>query len=447
LLVVAAEFLGTIEYHMVNLPLFLGGVVASSFITFNSTQYLTLNLGKVRWADVWDVTNRQTLVLLLVMTTIIFATKDKDISRLFIGYFVLLSWVILLFLNSKLPVFLSRLVFRGENIRACLLVGSPEMCARVEKWLHESQHLGFNIIGLITFDGKDKGISTIPLHTPILGGLLDLPRVMRERNVSQIVLLGTHDSQEEVHEIMQICEKEGCRVLIYNPWEQYFKRPLHVIQEGPHTFFALKEDPLGNPVNQFTKRMLDLAISLPVVLFVLPILCLFVSLIHLFFSRGPLFFKQERCGINGKTFWIYKFRTMRYQDPSKASEGTQASANDSRIFPLGTFLRRSSLDEFPQFINVLIGDMSVVGPRPHFREHDDIFAQYVDVYRQRQFAKPGITGLAQTRGYRGEIKRLDMLHKRVHYDLEYVDNWSFSMDIGLIIRTAWQVFFPPKSAY
>ncbi|MCB1090673.1 MAG: sugar transferase, partial [Verrucomicrobiae bacterium] len=159
-------------------------------------------------------------------------------------------------------------------------------------------------------------------------------------------------------------------------------------------------------------------------------------------SPGPLFYRQKRTGRNGEIFEVYKFRTMHVND----TPGAQAKVGDPRIFPGGRFLRKSSLDEIPQFINVLLGEMSVVGPRPHFVDHDSQFAEIVHDYSVRHFAKPGVTGLAQVKGCRGETDTHLKVRQRVRLDHFYLRNWSLLMDVCIVCDTAIQVIFPPKSA-
>ena len=190
---------------------------------------------------------------------------------------------------------------------------------------------------------------------------------------------------------------------------------------------------------------MDICISLPVVLFVLPWMCLIVKIITSRQSPGPMFFKQERSEQKGQRFLIYKFRTMHLSDPSR--EGEQAKPGDDRIFAFGQLMRRTSIDEFPQFINVLMGQMSAIGPRPHLLQHDDDFSEQVNVYRTRHFVKPGITGLAQCKGFRGEVTELALIEERVRYDLEYIQCWSFWLDVWILCKTVVQIFFPPKTAY
>ena len=211
-------------------------------------------------------------------------------------------------------------------------------------------------------------------------------------------------------------------------------------------FAAQAAEPLDNPINCLMKRTLDLAVAIPVVCFVLPPLTLLVAIAHRLQSPGPVFHRQERSGLNRQIFHIFKFRTM--QVGSEAQRGTQATRDDSRVFPFGRFLRKTSLDEFPQFINVLLGEMSVSGPRPHLLEHDQKFAAMVGSYYMRHFVKPGITGLAQSEGFRGEvIGRPELLQKRIDHDLRYVNIWSLELDLRIIASTARQVVRPPRAAY
>lgn len=189
--------------------------------------------------------------------------------------------------------------------------------------------------------------------------------------------------------------------------------------------------PMSRPIGRFLKRALDLALAVPIVLFVLPPLCLAVKLVQILQSRGPLFFTQKRCGREGKEFQILKFRTM-----NLPRDGQCEIEDDphSRIYPLGTLLRRSKLDEIPQFINVLLGSMSVVGPRPHHAADCETFASRVSEYAERFVAKPGITGLAQVAEYRGDFE-WNCVESRVEKDLRYIREWSIMTDVRLVFDT------------
>ena len=174
---------------------------------------------------------------------------------------------------------------------------------------------------------------------------------------------------------------------------------------------------------------------------------LFVRFFQFFQSAGPLFFTQERVGMAGQTFTIWKFRSMTHTPKRQRDESEQATPNDSRIFAFGAFMRKFSIDEIPQFINVLKGEMSLVGPRPYLAKHDFLFEQNYKAYRIRQFVKPGVTGPAQCRGLRGEFTDPELVRKRIELDFNYVGNWTIWLDLEIVLRTIVQVLFPPKSAY
>jgi exopolysaccharide biosynthesis polyprenyl glycosylphosphotransferase len=271
--------------------------------------------------------------------------------------------------------------------------------------------------------------------------------VIEGKRIAQVIILDTMGSKNWIDYLVETVMDKGCRVLIYNNWEEMFDRPLTLVREGEHTFFAFQEEPLENPISRFVKRAFDLAVSVPVCLLVLPPLYVLVALIARFQSPGPVLYRQTRCGRGGQFFTIFKFRSMHLAAPGPEQEAKQAVRGDARVYPLGRFLRRFSLDELPQFLNVLRGDMSVVGPRPHLPQHDEMFAAETKYYRTRFFVKPGITGLAQVKGYRGEIVEPSLLHERVRWDLAYVRGWSIWLDVLIAARTIRHMLFPPRSAY
>jgi lipopolysaccharide/colanic/teichoic acid biosynthesis glycosyltransferase len=218
------------------------------------------------------------------------------------------------------------------------------------------------------------------------------------------------------------------------------------IEEGRH-FYTLQEEPLEDPLNRLCKRAYDLIVAVPVVILILPLLCAVVWIKQRGQAPGPLFHVRERRGLRGRVFRMLKFRSMRVGPEDAAAESRQARVQDERIFPFGRFLRRHSIDEFPQFWNVLMGDMSVVGPRPYMPLLDEEFRQLTRGYRTRHLVKPGITGMAQSLGYRGEILDTEMLRKRVYWDVYYITHWSILLDVQITGRTLWQIVRPPQTAY
>ena len=212
---------------------------------------------------------------------------------------------------------------------------------------------------------------------------------------------------------------------------------------GNDEVFTLFRLPLSIPTNQFIKRAFDIVFSVCVLI---P-LGLFIPIIALIIKRqspGPIFFKQARTGMDGRTFMCYKFRSMHV---NKDADKVQATKDDPRKFPFGNFMRKSNIDELPQFWNVLKNDMSIVGPRPHMLKHTEMYSKLLDKYMVRHFVKPGITGWAQESGFRGETKELWQMEGRVKCDIWYIEHWSFWLDIRIILQTVKSVFIHDKQAY
>ena len=310
-----------------------------------------------------------------------------------------------------------------------------------EAWLRQRSHLGLEFRGFVSLE--TEGALTA---TPV-GTLADLPRLIQSQGIGQVVLMDLPADDERTRQVIEACQDHGCRLLLHHDIEERLGHPVVSIEEDGHHFLTLHDEPLEEPLNRAIKRLFDLAVSLPVVVLVLPPLALVVWVMQRFQSAGPLFYIRRRSGEQRADFAMLKFRTMRVAPPDEAAEVRQVSAGDDRVFPFGRFLRRHSLDEFPQFWNVLIGDMSIVGPRPVMPLLDAEFERQARAYRTRHLVRPGITGLAQSTGFRGEIVTPAQLQERVRLDLQYIAHWSFWLDVQITLRTLWQIFFPPPSAY
>lgn len=409
-----------VDAQQVNWPLYFLAVLVAGLLAyrFREDRIEDNDLNSFLWVGAIRKTNYQSVVLALMLFAVVFTTKDKAISRLFVGSFLLLFWLTAVPLNRYIPEWIASLAFRGSNSVRTIFLGSEKSARHLEAWASRQPFYGIEIIGLITYEMA----TDLKLKMPILGEFMDMSLIIEAYKVDQVVLLETRNSDWWVDSVLEICEKAGSRILIFNPWEEYFDQELIPVSQGGHTFFTLQEEPLENPINRAMKRTLDICIALPVVLCVLPWLCLWVKIMQCRQSPGSMFFKQERSGQRGRKFTIYKFRSMHDCGADRSREGEQAKQGDARIYTFGQFLRKSSLDEFPQFINVLFGSMSAIGPRPHLIQHDDEFSEQVNIYRNRHFVKPGITGLAQCKGFRGEVTELKLIEERVRYDLQYIRN-------------------------
>ncbi|MEO6875751.1 MAG: exopolysaccharide biosynthesis polyprenyl glycosylphosphotransferase [Opitutaceae bacterium] len=422
--------------HDVHWVLYLAGVIAAMMWIRHSLRGAAERLGALTWWESVRLTGHQLVRLMVVLFTLAFITKDVAVSRAFLEGFLLLSGVILVLANRFLPALLSRVFFDQRRLRT-IIVAPADQARLLQAWLKPRRHLGVQTLGYVTDDAtaaEDR-----------LGTLADLGRLLAEHAVDQVVI-AQNTRLEHGAELERVVENAGCRMQCFVNMDTIFGgRPALMEHSEHYTFTREVLEPLDNPANRVLKRTLDILVAAPVVLLVLPPLTLAVWVMQRLQSPGPVFYSQMRSGLNRRRFRIFKYRTM--ASGGEASTGQQASANDSRVFAFGRFLRRTSLDEIPQFLNVILGSMSVSGPRPHLLEHDERFAKIDNSYYKRHFVKPGITGLSQCKGFRGEMREDSDLSNRVHYDEIYVANWSLWLDLSIIFRTIRQVIRPPRTAY
>lgn len=391
----------------------------------------------------WFLANRRSLRQaffgLFSVFLVDFILKDQGISRSFFFSYLPSLYASLLFTNYWLPRSIGQWTFSEREERAAL-VGNVETAGRIQPWLERKELMGMRTVGLVCAETP----ASTPSSFPILGTLDEIGDILRSKSITQLIVLNLSLGSDRLREITQLCEDAAVRLVVLHDLHSYFNHKTVVFEDDGIRFIGLREEPLESPLNRFVKRLLDLAVAVPVVVLILPLTTLFVWLLHRMFSPGPLFFRQVRNGMLGRPFRIYKYRSM---DPRNDNEARQVSKNDARVFPGGHWLRRLSIDELPQFINVLLGDMSVVGPRPHMPQHDEAFAKVMRNYMIRRFIRPGITGWAQVSGHRGEIRSEADVQKRVEADIHYLENWSFALDLIIIFKTAKQCVVPPQNAY
>ncbi len=371
---------------------------------------------------------------------ILVATKDLLMSRLFLFSFLSLGYLALFLCHRFVPTLLVRTFFSNGHMQKALLVGPIEKAERIESWFNQMIHLGMD--ASCFFHGI-AGQQNAPydLHP---NGLSILEKVVRRERITQVVLLELPARQESLSEIVAVCNRLGSRLLLIDNLPEIFNRRVSHFRLAGLNLVTVMEEPLEDPLNRIMKRALDIAVSALAVALVLPPLTLLVALIQRYQSPGPIFFRQTRSGKANKPFRIIKFRTM---TPNNYSPSRQATKNDGRVYSFGRWLRKTSLDEIPQFINVLRGQMSVVGPRPHMIVHNRKFEEIMASYRIRAFIKPGITGFAQVNGYRGEARSEGEILERVKLDIAYIENWSIWQDLAIILKTVGLMFYPHETAY
>jgi exopolysaccharide biosynthesis polyprenyl glycosylphosphotransferase len=380
---------------------------------------------------------RQTAVSITLLLLVLVLSKDRYLSRVFLFSFIPVYYLALLLSGHYLPSALARLVFTGNRQERMLLIGNPKRAAQIKPWLVAKRELGFVTVGILTEE------QTYPYPWPnVLGTPGDLKRILTEHQISQVVLLQLPEVTLGFNEVLREIENHGARLVILSNLDEQLRRHVYPFDDEGLNFFALRHEPLESPFNRVVKRIVDIAVAVPAAAIILPLAAILVKITQLFQSPGPLFYCQRRSGIQNEEFNILKFRTMHVN----GTPGSQAREGDPRIFPAGKWLRRFSIDELPQFLNVMAGEMSVVGPRPHLVEHNQQFARVLSEYHIRSLVKPGITGLAQVRGFRGETQQTEQIAARLQSDLVYLENWSLILDFSIIARTFWQLLSPPKTA-
>src|SRR3954447_20443439 len=290
---------------------------------------------------------RQTFASIGTLVFYLIATKDAFISRFFFFNFVPWLYVALLFSHHYLPQFLARRIFTGSREEKTVLVGTSAKAAQLRAWLRRKSDVGLRTIGLIS----DEPIESTDDGIPVLGNSDALEKIVVERGVTQVIMLEFPLFTDSNRHIIQVCDRVGVRLLIVSDLEEKLRHPVTHFEDDGFRFIGLREEPLENPLNRFFKRAIDVAISLPVMIFIFPILAVIVWIAQRIQSPGPLFHVQIRAGMQNRRFHIYKFRTMR---PDHEEITRQARAGDERVYPLGKWFRKLSIDEVPQFWNVLL---------------------------------------------------------------------------------------------
>ena len=358
--------------------------------------------------------------------------KQPTVSRL-----ALLNYLLLVFLLICVFKFLTifllrkyRTVLRG-NIRRVIVIGNNEKTRQLIKTFNT--RLDFGYIFEANFSVKDEHFS-----------LEDCFNYVIENNIDEIYFSVSELSNKQINKLIDFADNNLRELRFIPDNKDIFSKKLKYQYYDYIPILSLREIPLQEPVNKFVKRLFDILLSLFIIVFILSWLTPILAILIKLESKGPVFFKQSRNGFNYEEFDCYKFRSM---TPNKDAHLYQATKGDLRITKIGAFIRKTSIDELPQFFNVLFGDMSVVGPRPHMVSHTNMYAQRIDKFMVRHFVKPGITGLAQVSGFRGEIETdLDIIN-RVKYDIFYIENWSLLLDVKIMAQTLQNAIKGEEKAY
>ena len=366
-------------------------------------------------------------ILTLFVLAQLFLPKDYSSQFLlqYVGVFYLLKITVFYMLYKYLDYKRKK----GKFLRNIVILGLRETDILFGYLIEKNPTLGFNLIGYIAdTDDYDRNDKTI------LGKIDEIEALTNKYQIQKIFITPSkHFEVENARKLLGVCNKVGLKaryVMMNTYWnERRVNDPDFV---NSLAIYNPQEIPLDNFSNRFVKRIFDIVFSSLVILFLFSWLFPIIALIIKLDSKGPVFFQQQRTGIDNEIFNCLKFRTMQVNDDA---DSKQAEANDSRISRVGAILRKYNIDELPQFFNVLFGEMSVVGPRPHMLKHTDQYSALINHYKVRHYVKPGVTGWAQVNGYRGLTDELWKMEKRVDFDMEYLKNWNFFWDLKIIYLT------------
>ncbi|SMD42154.1 putative colanic acid biosysnthesis UDP-glucose lipid carrier transferase [Aquiflexum balticum DSM 16537] len=350
-----------------------------------------------------------------------------------------------LYLSASLLVFLGiyrvgvLLVLRkyresGHNFRRAVILGTGGTSDQLAKVFRIRKDFGIKFLGY--YDDQDSSGLT-------RGGISKFFEEAIEMKVDQIYI-NEHLDEKKVKKIINFADENYIKVKVIPGGSLQLEKNLSFSKYGDFFVINVNDIPLDNAFNRVFKRVFDVIFSFFVTVFILSWLIPLVGLLIKIESKGPIFFIQERNGENNKVFKCIKFRSM---TPNDYADTHQAVKNDPRVTKIGAFLRMTSLDEMPQFLNVLIGDMSIVGPRPHTLPMNKVFKTQIEKYNSRHKIRPGITGLAQVKGYRGEIEKPHQIRSRVRLDYFYIQNWSILLDLKICVLTVFELISNREKAY
>jgi putative colanic acid biosysnthesis UDP-glucose lipid carrier transferase len=377
------------------------------------------------------------------VVVILFVTKSRVLSRFFVFAFYLLLLALLMSWKMLSRLFFSWRQNKGRNLTHILIVGNGNVASNFIASINNSRQRGYRIRGFVADrpDPENGG--------EYLGAIDQLAQVLERERVDEVVITLPNSELKKIAQVIDACEGFPVQVRIIPDYFKFMNPRFGISRFGNFPIISIRANPLEEWHWRVCKRCFDLVLTLLLFIGVFSWLWPLLALAIKISSPGPVFFKQERWGKKNARIICYKFRSMvkESRDVDENGHYQQATRNDRRITRLGGFLRRSNLDELPQFINVLKGEMSVVGPRPHPTPMNLEIKDSIHNYQLRHLVRPGITGWAQVSGFRGETSDPDLLCKRVEYDIWYIENWSILLDVKIVWLSIWLMLKGDPRAY
>ena len=410
-----------------------------NYAIFISTGWLILSI-KSQFYEIYRFTKVIKIVSLSFLQASLFSLLVfaffgifEELSRPAYRVFIYLVKSFTLIIAAKLTIFYLLKRYRkwlGGNYRRTVIFGNNKRSKELFNFFKNNPEYGYQCKAVFKLNHEES--------------LEDCFQFIINENIDEIYCSVSSLKNNEINQLVDFSDN-NLKVLKFLPDnKEIYTRKLKMEYYGYLPILSLRDIPIEDPLNQFVKRIFDIILSLIVIIGLLSWLSPILALLIRLESKGPVFFRQKRNGLDYQEFYCYKYRSMRVNSNAHIN---QVRRNDVRITKIGKFLRKTSIDELPQFINVLFGEMSVVGPRPHMVSHTHMYAERIDKFMVRHFVKPGITGLAQTSGYRGEVETENDIINRVKYDIFYIENWSLLLDIKIIFQTVFNALKGEDKAY
>jgi putative colanic acid biosysnthesis UDP-glucose lipid carrier transferase len=378
---------------------------------------------------------KQFFIFLLVVIAFFPFAKTTIFSGQAIAYFMTTSFFVIVLFKYFLFFYLKKYrIVTGSNFRNAIIIGYTEEAINLKELFQKRSDYGYRFYGFFSDKKTNENIK---------GKIADIKNYVLENKIDDIYCSLNEISNEQLKNLVEFADEHNRSIKFIPDTKQIFSKNLKIDYYEMFPVLSLQKTMLHDPITKAFKRGFDIFFSVFVIVFVLSWLVPLLGLLIKLESRGPVFFLQGRPGLDEKEFFCYKFRSMKINPMTEQ----EASKNDPRVTRIGRFMRKTSIDELPQFFNVLKGDMSVVGPRPHLWSQNKKYASRIKKYMVRLYVRPGITGLAQVKGYRGEIETDEDMINRIKYDVFYIENWSFAMDIKIIVQTVVNIFKGEEKAY
>src|SRR3989339_34055 len=446
-----------LDLLLLNIIFVVSAILAQSFQTLMTRNYMFILLAALNF--IWYFTSnvnefyednnlhsfsyqfnnilKNTFVQIIAAILFIFIAKEALFTRNFI---LIYAFVLIFFISIRiqlLKMLIGKLSLRENKIQNIVIVGSGEVARNFYNSTIKKQSFSYKFAGYL------DDVTAEPTRTALIGKIDDLEKVILSKNINEVIVALPIQEFARLDQIIKVCNRHAVRVHIIPDYFRFISKKFRITMFENFPIITIRDEPLAEAHWRFTKRLIDILFSLFIIIlflsWLIPLIVIFIKL----FSRGTVFFVQKRIGMKNKAFNFYKFRTLITSANSENQSFSPVIEGDSRITKIGSILRRTNLDELPQFFNILKGDMSIVGPRPHFLPYNEVYSEIVDEIKLRSRVRPGLTGWAQVHGLRGDstdpIENERRTRKRIEYDIWYIENWSIWLDIQIIILTIWQM--------